>query len=276
MEGENIIMKEVKRGFGYYCKIYRIIVMQDIKCKMSYRADFIVSILGMLFSNIAGFIAFWILFRNFPSIVGWNYYEMLFLYGFSLLSLTPTQCFFDNNWRLRNYVFSGEFIKYLFRPINVFFYYQAEVFDVKGIGQFFFGIGTLVYAWAKLQISFHISNIVLLILALISASLFMIAIMNIAAAFNFWLMGSTYIMLFASKFKEYAKYPVTIFNTILRLVFTFMIPIAFVAYYPSLFFLRPNEIPILTYLSPVFGVGFFVLSYKIWMRGALSYSGTGS
>ena len=91
-----------RKGLGFYLRIYGKILAQDIKSKMSYRADFIISTVGMICTNIAGFISFWILFRNFPSVSGWGYYEMLFLYGFSLVSLTPVQCFFDNNWSLRS------------------------------------------------------------------------------------------------------------------------------------------------------------------------------
>ncbi|ROR22098.1 ABC-2 type transport system permease protein [Mobilisporobacter senegalensis] len=265
-----------KRGLGFYIHLYKIILTQDLKSKMSYRADFIISTIGMVFTNVSGFITFWILFQNFPSIAGWNYYEMLFLYGFSLLALTPVQCFFDNNWNLRSHIYTGDFIKYCLRPINLFFYYMSEVFDMKGIGQFFFGTGTLYYAWNKLGIPFTLKNLILLIISFISASLFMIALMNLAAATNFWLMGSTFVMIFAFKFKDYARYPVKIFSRVFRFIFTFIIPIAFVAYYPSLFFLKPDEIPPLTYLSPFLGMIFFYISYKVWMKGALSYSGTGS
>ena len=83
-------------------------------------------------------------------------------------------------------------------------------------------------------------------------------------------------MVMAFKFTDYAKYPASIYNKVFRIVFTFIIPIAFIAYYPSLIFLRPDNVPILTYLSPVIGIIFFYISYKIWMKGARSYSGTGS
>ena len=53
-------------------------------------------------------------------------------------------------------------------------------------------------------------------------------------------------------------------------------PIAFIAYYPSIVILRPDEIPLLSWLSPLIGVLFFYGSYKFWMFGALKYSGTGS
>ncbi len=265
-----------KKGLLFYLSIYKKIIIQDIKSKMSYRSDFIISTVGMICTNLAGFIAFWIMFQNFETINGWNYYEMLFLYGFSLISLTPMQCLFDNNWNLRTHVYSGDFIKYCFRPLNIFFYFMSEVFDVKGIGQLIMGSSIMIYAWIKIGVSFSFSTIFLLIIALGTSSLFMISVMNIAAATCFWIVNSGYVMVMAFKFTDYAKYPASIYNKVFRIVFTFIIPIAFIAYYPSLIFLRPDNVPILTYLSPVIGIIFFYISYKIWMKGARSYSGTGS
>lgn len=260
----------------FYMRIYRKILVQDLKSKMSYRADFIISTIGMIFTNIAGFVSFWIMFRNFPSVNGWNYHEMLFLYGFSLISLTPVQCLLDNNWSLRMYVYSGDFIKYRFRPINLFFYYQSEIFDVKGLGQLAFGIGTLIYAWINIDLGFSFFVLLKLIVFLITASLIMMALQNAAAATCFWTQNSFYLMDLVLKFKDYARYPITIFSPVFRFIFTFLIPIAFIAYYPSLVILRPDAVPILSWLSPVIGCIFFWLSYKLWMLGATKYSGTGS
>ncbi len=177
----------MKRNLSFYLRIYGKILAQDIKSKMSYRADFIISTIGMIFTNIAGFISFWILFRSFPSVGGWGYHEMLFLYGFSLVALTPVQCLFDNNWSLRMYVYSGDFVKYCFRPINLFFYYQSEVFDIKGLGQLAFGIGTLAYSWYRLDLGFTPLMLLKVILFLITASLVMIALQNAAEAICFWI-----------------------------------------------------------------------------------------
>jgi ABC-2 type transport system permease protein len=267
---------KTKHGLKFYTRIYFKILKQDLKSKMSYRADFIISIIGIIFTNLAGFVSFWIIFKNFPEINGWNYKEMLFLYGFSLIALTPVQCLFDNNWNLRGYVYSGDFIKYCFKPINLFFYFMSEVFDIKGLGQLAFGVATLAYAWNSLAIPFTFLVCVKLIIGLISASLFMIAITNISAASCFFLINSGYIMILTNKFKDYARYPITIFKGAFRLVFTFVIPIAFMAYYPSLDFLENKEPVFLTYFTPIYGIIFFYISYKIWLIGATKYNGTGS
>lgn len=265
-----------KKTIGFYWKIYKRVVIQDMKSKMSYRADFIISTLGMICTNIVGFISFYILFRNFPSVNGWGYYEMLFLYGFSLISITPVQCLFDNNWSLRMNVYSGDFIKYCFRPINLFFYYQSEIFDIKGLGQLAFGIGTLCYAWTKLALPVNILMVGKTVVFLITASLIMIAMQNAAAATCFWIQNSFYVLDLTFRFKDYAKYPITIFSPVFRFIFTFLIPIAFIAYYPSQVILRPDEVPLLSWISPFIGCIFFYLSYKFWMYGATRYSGTGS
>lgn len=263
-------------GLLYYFKIYFKILAQDLKSKMSYRVDFIISIIGIIFVNLSGLLSFWIMFKNFPVIMGWTYNEMLFLYGFSLIALTPVQCFFDNNWNLRGMVYTGDFIKYCFKPINIFFYFISEVFDIKGLGQLAFGIATLVYAWAQLGINFSFLVCIKLLIGLIAASLFMIAIMNFAAAFCFYMVNAGFVMVIFNKFKDYARYPITVFSGVFRIIFTFIIPIAFMAYYPSLEFIAGKKPVFLTYFSPIYGIIFFYLSYKFWMYGARKYSGTGS
>lgn len=268
--------KSMKRGLGYYLHLYCMICAQCFKSRLAYRSDFIISMVGMLAVNVSGFLTFWIMFQSFPSINGWNFYEMMFLYGFTLLAISADQLFFDNNWDLRFQLYNGNFIIYNLRPINTFFYYISSVFDTKGLGQLAFGIVMLVYAWVKLELAFSFLILLKFIVVLAAASLFMVALINAAAATGFWIMNSGMLLVFVSRFKEYAKYPTSIFTGFFRIVFTFIIPIAFVAFYPSQFFLRPDEIPVYSYLTLPFGLLLFWLSYRLWMRGARHYAGTGS
>jgi ABC-2 type transport system permease protein len=243
---------------------------------MSYRADFITMFFGMIAYNLSGFVALWVIFKNFPVINGWDYQEMLFLYAFSLIALVPTEFFFDNNWNLPQSIVTGDFIKYCFKPLNIFFFYISEVFGIRGLGQFVFGVGTLIYAWSELGLPVSFLIIMKLLIALFSASLFMIALRNLSAATCFWIIHGLPVMNLTNKFRDYARYPITIFGGFFRIIFTFVIPIAFMAYYPSLALLETKQPVFLTYFAPVYGLIFFWISYKIWMKGAKSYSGTGS
>lgn len=266
----------MKRSFKSYIKIYFMMISQDFKSKMQYRADFIISLFGMITTNIVGLASFWLIFNSIPAIKGFSYNELLFMYGFILLSAIPMQLFFDNLWQLWIYCENGDFMKYCFKPINLFFYYVAETFDAKGLGQLVFGISTIVYAWIKLTIPVTFANITLLILMLVGSSLVVIGIMIIASAFSFITLNGITILTFVVRFRDYGRYPTVIFNTVFKFIFTYIIPIGFFAYYPSLLFLRPDNIPIIAYLSPIIGIIFFYLGYKFWMRCALHYAGTGT
>lgn len=266
----------MKRNFFSYARLYFMMISQDFKSKMQYRADYLISTIAMILMNISGIISFWLIFNSIPMIKGFTYNELLFMYGFSLIAFSPMQLFFDNLWQMWVHAESGEFIKYCFKPINLFFYYVAETFDAKGLGQLVFGVATLSYAWIKLEIAVNFSNIAMLIFTLFGASLVLIGIMTLASAASFITIHGASVMIFVSRFKDYARYPTTIFNTFFKFVFSFLIPIGFLSFYPTLFFLRPSSHMIMAFLSPLVGIIIFYIAYKIWMIGAKKYSGTGS
>ena len=124
----------------FYIRLYFLITSQYIKARMQYRADFIISSIGMLAECFVGTLTIWILFKSINTLEGWNYYELIFIYSFSLLSLIPRHLFFDHIWALGDRLREGNFIKYYFKPLNIMFYYMSEVFDIKGLSQLIFGI----------------------------------------------------------------------------------------------------------------------------------------
>jgi ABC-2 type transport system permease protein len=75
-------------------------------------------------------------------------------------------------------------------------------------------------------------------------------------------------------------YPLTIFNRTLQFVLTFLVPVAFMGYYPAAALLnRAGEVPfhpVLAYLTPAAGLVSLVLAYAFWQLGLDRYQSTGS
>lgn len=264
------------RTLGEYIRLYFIIEAQYIKARMQYRADFIISSIGMLFTSLATLGVFWVILQSVPDVAGWSLMEMVFIYAFYMIAISPMQILFDHIWQLRFHVQEGTFIKYYFRPLNMMFYYMSEMFDLKGLIQFFMGIALLIYASIQLHVDWTLFKFFLLIITLFSAALVQIAIIVAASCAAFWVVESYPVLGLAWKLREFAPYPMSIFDGAFRFTFTFLIPIGFVAFYPSQLFLRPEEVSWFVYLSPIIGVGLFSLSYWIWTKGVNSYTGTGS
>src|SRR6266498_2408253 len=243
---------------------------------MQYRADFIVSSIGMFFSSLATLGIFWVLFNSIPDIAGWTFMQLVFIYGFYMIAISPMQILFDHIWQIRFHVQQGTFLKYYFRPLNMMFYYMSEMFDLKGLTQLIVGIALLIYASIQLNLAWTPIKLLLLLMTLFSAALVQISIIVAASCAAFWVLDSYPVLGLAWKLREFSPYPMTIFDGAFRFAFTYVIPIGFVAFYPSQISLRPEQLPPLIYFSPLIGIGLFALTYWIWTQGVNSYTGTGS
>ncbi len=243
---------------------------------MQYRADFIISSIGMFFTSLASLAVFWVLFNSITTLAGWSLMEMIFIYAFYLIAISPMQILFDQFWFLRYDLQQGTFLKYYFRPLNMMFYYMSERFDLKGLTQIAAGVALLIYASIRLGIQWNMLKVVLLSVTLFSAALVLISIVVISSCTAFWVLNSFPVLNLAWKLREFAPYPINIFDGAFRFTFTFLLPIGFVAFYPSQLFLRPQDVSLLIYFSPLVGIVLFTLTYWVWMKGVNQYTGTGS
>ncbi|HEY3310669.1 MAG TPA: ABC-2 family transporter protein [Anaerolineales bacterium] len=263
-------------SLGEYIRLYFIIEGQYIKARMQYRADFIISSVGMFFSSLITLGMFWVLFDTIPNLAGWNFMEMVFIYAFYMIAISPMQIMFDHIWQLRFHVQQGTFLKYYFRPLNMMFYYMSEMFDLKGLTQLAAGIALLVYASIQIGIGWTPGRLALLFISLFSAALVLISITLMAGCAAFWVVDSYPVLGLAWKLREFAPYPMNIFDGVFRFAFTYILPIGFIAFYPSQLFLHPKDVTPLVYFSPIIGIGLFLVAYRVWRLGVNSYTGTGS
>jgi ABC-2 type transport system permease protein len=248
------------RSIREYIRLYFMIEAQYIKGRMQYRSDFIISSIGMFFSSLATLGIFWVIFDTVPDLAGWSLMEMVFIYAFYMIAISPMQILFDHAWRIRFHVQQGTFLKYYFRPLT----------------QLAAGIALLISASVQLQLDWTLWRIFLLLMTLTSAALVQISIIVTAACAAFWVVDSYPVLGLAWKLREFSPYPMSIFDGAFRFTFTYIIPIGFVAFYPSQLFLHPQDVSSLVYFSPIIGIGLFAITYWVWTRGVNSYTGTGS
>lgn len=260
----------------YYTKIYLKITEQYIKMRLHYRSDLIISAIALLFQNMLGLFSTWIIFSSIGTIEGWEFYQLSFLYSFAMLATIPQQLLLDNLWALSEKVRSGEFIKYYFRPINMLFYYLTEVFDLKSIGTLAINIAIMVISIRKLGLHFGAAQIILLVCLIIGASMVMISLMLATASLSFFIIAAINAIEFVNNFRDLARFPLNIYDKALRFLFTFILPIGFIAYYPTRIILWPESISPIFYFTPLLGTVMFFFAYQVWKKGVNSYSGTGS
>ncbi len=265
-------MRDLRR----YVRLYFLICAQYIKARLSYRTDFIFSIVFMVLWWLPGLFSVVVIFANVPSIGGWSLEELVFVYGFLMLAMTPNGIFFQNVWQLPWRVQSGDFIKYYFRPLNMLFYYMSEIINLDSLYAVLAGGGMMAWASVRLGIVWTIGRILGTLVLVTSASLIVSALMVAAASTAFWLTNSHALLDLVSRFRDNARYPQTIFNGVFRFIFSAIVPIGFMAFYPVQWILRPQEAGFLPWLTPLVGVASFALAYLVWHKGTRRWAGTGT
>ncbi|MEK4004978.1 ABC transporter permease [Paenibacillus sp. FSL H3-0333] len=264
--------------FKYYIKIYFLLISKFIKARMAYRADFIISLLGIFIENTLGLLFYSVVFMRISYIGDWSYDDLLFIYGFLVTASSFFYIFFGNMFNLKSYVVTGEFTKFYYRPINMFFSFVAESIDIKPIFQFLIGIYLLLISSNALDIAWDLQAVLLLSFLIISSGIIIISIMTICASLGFWVRDPSIIMDFMLKIKDYSKYPLTIYGKFMRIFLTFIIPLGFMSFYPSLLFLRSTVLQYIWVipLQLIVTVIFFLLAVMIFHKGTKFYDGVGS
>lgn len=257
-----------------YVDIYKFLLKQNLKMKLEFRADFYISSLALIIVNLFSCFSTVILFSQTNEIGNFNKDEIFFLYALYLIIISPQQIFFDNLWLAWSYFIDGSFIKYMLRPIDSMFYFVSERIDLKGAGQLLLGIGLLFYFGHKLSIEWSFENSLALLIFVVFGSLIYISVMIIGSSTGFWISDSLTVLDFIDQIKNYGRYPLDIYGPLLKNIFTFVLPIGFLGFYPTQFFIADSKWVIL--ITPCISVILIALSRFIWKRGIKRYVPTGS
>jgi len=260
----------------FYLRIYALLFAQFVKTRMTYRADFVISVFGMLMRQLGALFGLWVLFQTITDIDGWTAYQLLFIYGYIQLVIVPQQTCLENLWMFNGHLRQGTFIKYYMKPMNPLFYFLSDAFDIKGFAQLIVGVVAVTVAANNLDLHWSFGSVLFLLLSFVCSFLILGSLMLISGTTGFWTMSSTSLMMFTERLKSYAHFPTTIYGTNLRVVFSYLIPLGFVGFFPCQAFLT-NE-GYLSVLLPMvtLAVVFSVFAVWFWNVGIKRYEGTGS
>lgn len=272
-----------------YIRLHKIFIKQDLKKLMEYKVDFLLGAIGFLLTQAVQIFCLGIIFSTIPALCyavngtvvdSWTFNEVLFIYGFSLIPKGIDHLFFDNLWGLGYWIVDkGDFDKYLTRPINSWFYVLCEKFCVDALGEIIVGISLLVYSTLSMpsEIAGSINWLrVLPVIAVIPfAVMIFTSIKTATAAISFWTKRSGHVTHMCYMTNEFAKYPVKIYNKVVKTAITYFLPFALTAYYPAIYILRGESgwsLPVTILVSAVL----FLISQLIWRRGLRAYESAGS
>jgi len=266
----------------YYLKLYVKFIVAHLQSKMEYKFSFFSDILVQIITYSIHYFNIWILLNKFGSMQGWSFYEIVFLYNMNLFTYGVSALFVWEPMReLENMVQEGSFDSILTKPINPFLHLVFRQFRTLYLGHTLLGIIVFYICLSNLPIHWDIYKAIWFVIVLAGGVLIQAAVMILGGAVSFWIVKSKAVIdtgIYGLRF--FLNYPISIYDIWVQVILTFIIPYAFVNFYPAQYFLSKESTslfpPILQYGTPLVGVVLFFIAYKIWSLGVGKYQSTGS
>ncbi|OLS36819.1 ABC transporter permease [Bacillus sp. MRMR6] len=260
----------------FYVSMFFQYLSQYLKTRLQYRADVFVEFLSDLLSQAINLIFILVVFGHTSLLNGWTRDEIIFIYGFFLVPYAVFSAFF-NIWDFNErYIVKGEMDRILTRPIHSLFQIILERIELESLLGAITGLAIMFYAGDRLGLDVKWIDSIIFIIFVIGGALVYGGVFVMIACISFWADARTSIMPMMYNISNYGRYPVDIYNKVIRFVLTWILPFAFVGVYPATYFLGKEEWFIYAFLTPFIGVSFFTLSVLLWNQGVKKYRGAGN
>ena len=123
-------------------KLYLSFFVASLKELLIYRIDCLTGIISQIVTQAVEVIFIWITFQNTDNLAGWNFKQVLLLYGTTLISNGILDLCFDALYDIGpKYIRDGEFDKILLRPVHPLISIIGNSKAFTAIG--YFGLGLL-------------------------------------------------------------------------------------------------------------------------------------
>jgi ABC-2 type transport system permease protein len=260
-----------------HLRLFVLYFAQYAKVRLAYKADFIIAFFSSMAATVLGFGFVLVLFTKIPKLQDWSFYEILFLYGFSLI---PLGFFNVVSWNLYEfgdlYIIEGRFDRILLRPVDTLFQVLFEKFRLESLQEVATGILVVAISARKLNISWHAGDYFWFVVMVASGALIYLAVFLILTAVSFWFEDRVGIVPPVFNMLTFGRYPLTIYNVFIQFLLSWIIPFGFASFYPTTHFLGRENFTTYFHMVPVVAATFAMLAVVVWNRGVANYSSTGS
>lgn len=264
----------------WYFRLTFVFTKKAIKTMLTYRFSFLINCISQAMDYAVTFLLMWVMILAFDSMNGWNAYEVMLLYAFSLFAYGIAGTFFFNIMNnLPGQVWKGAFDDVLVKPVKILPYLLCSNFICNYIAHMTLSILVMAICFRALAIPVTIWLVIkiariLLFGSLIYGGLFLFVS---GSAFLVTKIGAMENIMFF--FREVSFYPLSIFPRIIQIIATVLVPYGFINFYPLQELLGKSDVGYsgnLAVWSPFVSILFFLLACLFFHKSAKQYKSSGS
>ena len=257
-------------------KLIKEYLKMHLKSLLEYRSSFIMTSISQIFSIFVELYTVVALFDKFALLDEYNKYELLL--GFSIIwfGMSIAEMFARGFDHFSDLIVNGNFDLLLIRPKNIYIQIFGSDICFEKTSRVLISFLILIYSLFKVVKSFTILKLLLIINMIVGSIIIFVSIFIFGASFCFIsVQGLEFINIFTNGSRQIGQYPMGIYKKIVRIIFTILIPLTLVNYYPILYL--TNKLTNIIYVFlPFLTFILLLLSIFLFNKGIKKYCSTGS
>lgn len=259
-----------------------MLVMMWIRSSLAYPASFVMTAVGMTLITALDIVAVLLMFSHIDTFGGFTLAEMALLYGTSSMALGLADLVLGAIERVGDRIRNGDVDVWLIRPVPSIVQAAADNFALRRIGRpLQAGVVMALSIPALETVDWTVAKGIVLGLSMITGAVIFGSIFVLGGAFQFIAQDAAEVSnSFTYGGRQLVQYPLTVFGPELVKAVTFIVPLAFVNYYPVLYVLgEPAPIGLPDWvglLAPLVAVVMAGIAVAGWQSGVRRYRSTGS
>lgn len=259
-------------------KLTRLYFRMNLKRSLQYRLNFILLCISVAPIHLIQMLFSWFIAKRFDGFGTWDGWNLIFLYGVLLTSYSIAQVFFRTLRYIENFVINGSLDVYFIKPIPILYGIIFNNLSVMEIfSQFLPSVVVLIISCIYNQINWTILKILVLLGAVIGGAFIQMALFLLIGSVSFWVMRSSNLERIFFVFKDFLNYPLYVYGKKVVAFLTYILPLAFVNYYPSLYILdREDSMCILNFMTVPVALALSCFAIFIWKISIDHYNSAGS
>lgn len=257
-------------------KLFMSYLNIHLKIRLQYKMSFLLTLISQFLVMFLEIFTIYSLFDKFSLLDMYDINELLL--GFSTIWLAFSLCEmfgrgFDHFSKL---IVNGNFDMLLIRPRSVFIQIIGSDIGYEKISRVTASLLLFIYSSVKVLNTISLSKILLLIFMVVGGIAIIMGVFIIGASFCFvTIQGLEIINIITNGTRQLGQYPMGIYKKVVRKIFTFIIPLTLINYYPLDYLVgRTNNI-LYTFL-PLLTLLFLIPAFILFKIGMCKYKSSGS
>lgn len=261
--------------------VYRHLLAARLRSDWQYRTSFVLLLLAQVAVAGLDLAVIAVLFGTVDALAGWSVVEVALLYGLAGTAFGLADLFVSQVELAARHIKAGTFDRFLLRPSWPLLQLSATEFALRRAGRMLQPVVVVVIALVTAEVHWTPARVALVPLTVTSGTVIFAAIWVITSAVAFWTVETQELAnAFTYGGNHLTQYPLDVLGSWLRRVVTFVVPLAFVAYFPAAYLLdKPHPLgapPEAAFLAPAVAAVLALGARAIWGAAIRHYRSTGS